>query len=89
MKLEKIVKILSANVVEEMDAMSAESLEKQVCASEQAISDAEDELDANPKYEAAKQAVSDISAGMKDVRKYQRAKIAYAIHRLREAGRSV
>ena len=80
-KLEKIKKQL-AHVIEELDAMSPSELEKAVVASEVSIGTAVKELEANDKYTAAKEVCKDLSSGLKDVRKYQGAKIAYALFRL-------
>jgi hypothetical protein len=88
MTLDKIVKKLSPAVIEEMDKLSPADLEKVVVQAEQAITEAAEALEQNPKLQAARQAVSDLSAGMREVRAYQKAKSAYALLRLKESGTS-
>jgi hypothetical protein len=85
-KLDKILKKLSDSVIEELDAMSGPALEKAVAQSEENISRATRERDANKEYKIAKAAVSDLSAGLRDAKAYQNAKIQYALLRLREMG---
>lgn len=75
---------LSDDVRSELDAMDAGALNKVIADASEAIATAKKELDANPKYQAAKEAVTDCSAGMKEVKKYQGAKINYSLRRLRE-----
>lgn len=87
MTLDKIQKVLPAVVIEEMDAMSEDSLVKGVTASETAIADAKEELEANPKYQDAKQNVKAISQGFRELKKYQTAKIQYSLIRLKELGK--
>jgi len=86
MKKEKSAKKnkLPESVVEELDAMDEQALQKQVTDSTQAISTAKKERDENENYQAAKLAVSDLSAGLKEVKAYQGAKIAHCLARLTE-----
>lgn len=84
MKLEKIIKKLPKSVVEEMDALPETNLQVMIAQSEESIATAVRERDNNPQYQAAKQAVLDLSAGLRDVKSYQTAKIQYALYRLRE-----
>jgi hypothetical protein len=84
MKIDKIRKALPAVVLEEMDKLGETDLQKSIAQSEEAIAQATRERDANTKYNDAKQAVSDLSEGLKGVKKYQTAKIHYALQRLRE-----
>ena len=76
--------ILSDDARNELDGMSAESLNKVIADASQAIQTATKERDANEHYQAAKLAVTDLSAGLRDVKKYQGAKIGYSLNRLRE-----
>lgn len=76
--------ILSEDVRNELDGMSAESLNKVIADASEAISQAKTERDANDKYQQAKLVVTDLSAGLKEVKKYQGEKIKYSLRRLRE-----
>lgn len=80
MNLDKILSKLPQSVVEEMDNMDEEQLKNCVVQSNQAVSRALEELNKNESYLSAKQSVSDLSASTKDLKKYQNAKIAYALH---------
>lgn len=76
--------ILTEDARNELDSLSAESLHKVIADAEEAILTATKERDANEKYQQAKQAVTDLSSGLKDLKKYQGAKIGYSLKRLRE-----
>lgn len=85
MKLESIIKKLPEQVVEVLNnCIDEKELQALIANSEEAIATALRERDANPQYQAARQAVKDLSAGMREVKSYQGAKIQYALHRLRE-----
>ncbi len=86
MNIDKVLKKLPPAVIEVMDAMGATDLQQAVVQSEEAIHTATEELEANPKYQAVCEAKKDLSAGLRDLKSYQRAKIAYALHLLREKG---
>lgn len=70
------------SVREEIDALDEAGLNKCVATAEQAITTAKAELSANEHFVAAKEKVKDLSSGLKDVRKYQGAKISYALKRI-------
>lgn len=84
MNVEKILKKLQPAIVQEMDGMDKAQLEKVIVQSQEAIAEATDARDANSQYRAAKQATKDLSAGLKEVKSYQTAKMQYALIRLRE-----
>jgi hypothetical protein len=75
---------LSEDVRNELDGMPPSGLHKVIADAEEAIAQATKERDGNEKYQQAKQAVSDLSLGLKDLKKYQGAKIKYSLRRLRE-----
>lgn len=83
MKLSKIAKKLPDSVIEEIDLMSQAELEKTIAQSEENISRATRERDANLQYRQAKEAVSDLSAGLRDVKAFQNAKIHFALLKIR------
>ncbi len=87
MTLEKIEKVLRRDVLEEMQALAPEDLIAGVTASEQAIAGAREQLDANPAYQDAKENVKAISQSFRDLKKYQTAKIQYALLLLKELGK--
>lgn len=84
MKLSKILKQLNKEACAELDGMDKGRLEGSIAGSEEAIDKATRERDALPAYQGAKQAVKDLSEGLKELKNYQKAKIAYALRRLRE-----
>jgi hypothetical protein len=75
--------VLPESVINELDGMDEVSLNKTIAASEQAIKTATEERDANPHYQAAKETVKDLGGALKDTKKYQGAKINYALKRLK------
>lgn len=86
-KLEKIEKILTSTLLEEMDGLSAEDLKGAVLTAAQSIKAVQEELEANPKYQECKENLKALSQGLKDVKKFQNAKVAYALHLLEEGGK--
>lgn len=72
-KYEKIVKILGMDKVNELQLLSVEEQKEQVVNAEQAIKQAQDELEAMPKYQELKENLKDLSEGLKEVRKRQKA----------------
>lgn len=85
-KLDKILNKLSQEVIVDMQAMSPDALKNQVVASEQAIDTAKDELEANSSYQEAKDNLKLLSAGYRELKKFQAAKIQYALVLLAEKG---
>lgn len=86
-KLEKTIKNLGTGVKDEMDAMKEADLRNVIVESTNSISVAIAELEANPQYQKHKEALKDVSASMKEVKKAQKAKIDYSLHRLGEMGK--
>jgi len=85
-KLEKIEKVLGKEVASELEAQDLEALKHTIVAAESAMKTAFEELEANPLYQSIKENLKDITAGMKDVRKFQNAKIQLALHLLESKG---
>jgi len=86
-KMEKTIKNLGTGVKDEMDAMKEADLRNIIVESTNSISVAIADLEANPKYKQHKAALQDVSASMKEVKKAQKAKIDYSLHRLGEMGK--
>ena len=83
-KFEKIVKILGEERVNEIQAKSKEELKEQIVQSEQAIKQAEEELEAKPSYQQLKEDLKAISQGLKEVRKFQKAISQLCLNNLEE-----
>lgn len=81
-KYDKIVAILGAELVKEIEVQSVEDLKQTVVGAEQAMALVQQELDDNEEYQALKEKLSDMSAGKKEVNKFQKAKIALALKQL-------
>ena len=86
-KLDKILKILGHDVTDELASRPPEGLEAGIAASAGAIKEAEEALEANPKYQELKASLKACSAGLREVRQFQNAKIQYALHLLEERQR--
>lgn len=86
-KMEKTIKNLGLGVKEEMDSMNELELRGVIVDSTNSISVAIADLEANPKYQQHKLALKDVSASMKEVKKAQKAKIDYSLHRLSDMGK--
>ncbi len=85
-KYEKIVKILGPELVAELNSLDKEALSAVIVTAAQAMEQVQKELDDNAAYQALKESKSDMEAGLKGVNKFQKAKVAIAIDRLRELG---
>lgn len=87
-KLGKVKKALGATTVEEIDAKGPAALDGVILEATKSIELATEERDENEHYIKAKQRVNDFNSGLNDVKKRQKAKIAYARHLLAEKGLS-
>lgn len=87
MKFEKIVKLLSEDVIAEINALGQGELEKLIVGSEQAIAEARESLDGNEQYQELREQVKAVSAGFRETRAYHTAKIQYALIRLMDQGK--
>lgn len=83
-RLEKILNNLPADTIKDMQNCTATELKGLVVASEQAIVESKEQLDANPAYTEAKENVKACSAAYRELKKYQTAKIQYALILLSE-----
>lgn len=83
MTLEKILKKLDPDTVNEMNAMDDAAVKNTVAESEEAIAKATRERNALPEYQEAKANCSALSQGLKEVKARQNAKIAYGLRCLR------
>ena len=82
-KLTKIEKELGKDFLSELDKSDLEASISNACAS---IKVAEDELEANPKYQDVKESMKAVKAGLGEVKKRQKAIIDYCVHLLEERG---
>ena len=85
-KLAKKIGSDGEDVLAELEGMDLPDLNKRIAQSNQAISDAKSELDANEKYEQAKSDVKLLSSGMREVKKRQNAIIAVAVKLRKDKG---
>jgi hypothetical protein len=83
-KLEKLEKILGKDKVLELQPMAREQLETQVVNASASIKQAQDELEANARYQEIKESLKDLSAGLKEVKKRQNAIIQYSLFLLEQ-----
>lgn len=81
-KHEKIVKILGAEKIAELESLVMEELKTHLVNAECAISEAEKELEANPKFQELKESLKVLSSGMREVRKRQRAIISFIVAKM-------
>jgi hypothetical protein len=86
-KLEKLEKVLTATLMEEMEASSKESLRTTIVNAATAIKVVQEELDANEKYQECKENLKAMSQGLRDVKKFHNAKVAFALHLLEDEGK--
>jgi xanthine dehydrogenase molybdopterin-binding subunit B len=81
-KLEKIVKTLGSDTIEELNAVYPNELPNKIVAAESAIKQAIEELEASSSYQRLKEDLKALSQGLREVKKRQNAIIQYALHRL-------
>lgn len=85
MDIKKTLKALPTGFAEEAAKMSVLELREMVVASEQQLSDLKVNMAADGKLAGAKEIVKDLMAGYNGVKKAHQAKIAYALHLMKEA----
>lgn len=85
-KLEKIEKLLGSEIVSDINSLSSEALDAQIVTSSASIKAAEEELEANEEFQQLKESVKAMGAGMREVRKFQNAKIQLSLHLLESKG---
>lgn len=86
-KLSSIQKTLGPDAIDELTGRSVEALEAGIATSAGAIKESEDALEANPKYQELKASLKACSEGLREVKKFQNAKIQYSLHLLEEKGK--
>ncbi len=86
-KLARIERLLGKDAIALLETASPEDLESLIYASCAAIKEATDQLEANPKYQELKESIKACSAGLREVKALQNAKIQYALHLSEEKGR--
>lgn len=86
-KLAKIEKLLGKELIDGIVTMAPDRLETQIALSAGAIKEAEDQLEANPKFQELKDSLKACSAGLREVKAFQNAKIQFALHMLEEKGK--
>lgn len=79
MKLDKVIKILGSDLQQELESASKEALEKRIINAEQGMQTVKEELENNQKYQELKENKKAMESGLKEVNKFQRAIIAYAL----------
>lgn len=81
-KLEKALKALGAETVKEMEGMDEAALKKRIVEANEAMRQAEDELEALPGYQEAKADIYLLSSGKREINKRQKAVICVALNLL-------
>lgn len=87
MNIQKVRDKIGVETCEEMDGMSEETLKVTIVTAERAMSDCKRDLNLNPQYLETKENLKALTQGKREVDARQKAKIAYAIHRLEELGK--
>lgn len=83
MKVETILKKLTNDTISELDAADTNGLKAAIIQAETSLADAKEELDNNEQYQAVKESCKAMSAGYRELKAYQTAKIQYALLRLK------
>lgn len=86
-KLQSIQKTLGPDAIGELEGHNDDGLTYTVTQSAGAIKEAEDKLESNEKYIELKASLKACSEGVREVKKFQNAKIQYALHLLEEKGK--
>jgi DNA-binding transcriptional regulator GbsR (MarR family) len=85
-KLKRISKVLGKEELEDFNSAEFSKLEDSILQAVSSIKEAEDELEANPKYQELKENLKALSAGLKEVKKRQNAIISFCSHLMEEKG---
>lgn len=86
MDIKKIIPKLPVGYLDEAAGMDGDKLRSEIIKAETALREMEMSQKADEKLTGAREIVKDIVGGYNDVRKAQRAKIAYTLHVLDERG---
>jgi len=84
--MNKIYKVLGEQVVNETRVLSKEQLESVIVVATQNIEEARSDLESNPKYQQLKSDLADLTAGLKDIKKANNARIQLAVILINERG---
>ncbi len=87
-KLERIEKILGKDHAADLQNQVFEELKNSIMYACEAIKTAEDELEANPKYQEIKESMKALREGLTEVKKRQNAIVQYSLHLLEEKGKA-
>ena len=86
MDIHKLKTKLPVGFADDADGMDGQRLRQEIITAETALREAETEQKKDEKLAGAKEIVKDLLSGYNEVRKAQRAKIAYTLHLLEERG---
>lgn len=85
-KFERLVKALGEDTVQELNTLSPEDLKARIILAEMSVKSAQEELEANPKYQEIIEKIKAIREGFSFVKKRQKAITQYSLHLLEEKG---
>lgn len=88
MKLDKVLKALGKETASDLDALDVDGLKARVVQAEQSVKQAEEELDNNEQYQELKESLKAVTAGLKEVKKRQKAITFYSLHLIEEKGKA-
>jgi len=86
-KLNRIEKILGDDKMQSLEGGQVGELQITISNAAQAIRQAEDELEANPKYQELKESLKAVSEGLREVKKFQNAVIQYSLSLIEDKGK--
>ncbi len=85
-KLARIEKVLGPDKMQSLEGGQVGELQITISNSAAAIKQAEDELEANPKYQELKESLKAVSEGLREVKKFQNAVIQYSLSLIEDKG---
>lgn len=85
-KLERIEKVLGKDKMATLESGQANELQVTISNAAASIKQAQDELEANPKYQELKESLKAVSEALREVRKFQNAVIQYSLSLLEDKG---
>ena len=86
-KISKIEKVLGTEKIQVLNASHSDELEGFIVKSNSSIKQAEEELEANPKFQELKESLKVLSSGLREVKQFQNSVIQFALHLLEERGK--
>ncbi len=81
-KLDSIEKLLGKEMLGDLEALSSVDLKNRIAQAVGSIKTAQEELEANPKFQELKDSLKAISEGLREVRKRQNHVVSYCLHLL-------